>query len=600
LPIYSGGLGILAGDLVKEASDMGLPLVAVGFLYPQGYFRQRIDAEGNQLAEYPKLHFVDAPAVPARTQDGNEVVVEIELAGRMTYAKVYRVQVGRIPIFLMDTDIHPNSEQNRELLARLYAGDDEMRVAQEMILGVGGVRALRQLGINPTVWHMNEGHAAFLVLELMRELVAQGKPFDSAMREVQSRTVFTMHTPGPSSRDVFHSHLIEKFFWRFRPQLGLSHDTLMNLARYDRSMEPAFSMTALALNCSNYCNGVSQIHERVARRVWQWMYPEQSLEQVPITAITNGIHTASWLAPELRQIFDAYLGPAWEDSLDDSDMWQRLYELPNDILWSIRRKLKHQLIAFVRERTRQRFQHVGQSPSTWPLLHEDGLTIGFARRFAAYKRADLIVSDQERIITLLNDPVRPVQIIFAGKAHPNDEVGKQLIQEIDQLSRQPEIAGRIVVLEEYDTALSRELVRGVDLWLNTPRFPSEACGTSGQKASLNGVPNLSIMDGWWPEAANGRNGWVIGTEREPRIEELEADAAQAAEQDREDALSLYDVLESRVIPLFYDERDDAGVPNGWVEVCKEAIITIAPRFSTRRMLTEYVEQFYRPAANLAD
>jgi starch phosphorylase len=585
LPIYSGGLGVLAGDVMKEASDMGLPLVAVGFLYPQGYFRQRIDMEGLQLAEYPKLSFVDVPVIPARTATGSEVVVGVELAGRMTYAKVYQVQVGRVPLFLMDTDIHPNTEQNRELLARLYSGDPELRLAQEVMLGVGGVRVLRQLGIEPDIWHLNEGHAAFQVLERMRELVAQGMHTDQAIEAVRAQTVFTTHTPVSSDGDAFPGDLMTKFFWRYWPQLGLNHDAFMNLARQDQNWGAVFSMTALALNFSRRCNGVSKLHAHVARGMWHWLYPDHARDEVPIASITNGVHTASWLAPELRQLYQTYLGAEWETHLDDAATWQRIAEVPDDVLWSIRRRLRHALVAFVRERVRQRFSRLGQPPSVWPILEEDALTLGFARRFAGYKRATLIFSDLERLKALLNGAGRPMQLLFAGKAHPADDMGKQLIQEIYQLAQQPGFAGRIIFLEEYDIAVARELVKGVDVWLNTPRRPYEASGTSGQKASLNGVPNLSVLDGWWPEAYNGKNGWAVGQER---------DYSTPDEQDWLDAQALYDVLEHEVIPAFYDGRDAADVPVAWAQICKEAIMSVAPQFSTRRMLTDYVRQLYVP------
>jgi starch phosphorylase len=587
LPIYSGGLGVLAGDLVKEASDMGLPLVAVGFLYPQGYFRQRIDSEGRQLAEYPKLSFVDVPVIPARTPNGSEVVVGVELAGRMTYAKVYRVQVGRVPLFLMDTDIHPNSEHNRELLARLYTGDPELRLAQEVMLGIGGVRVLRQLGIEPGIWHLNEGHAAFLVLERVRELVAAGMPTDRALQTVRDQTVFTTHTPITSEGDAFPTDLMTKFFWRYWPQLGLSHDAFMNLARHDQNWGPVFSMTALALNLSQRSNGVSKLHGHVARGMWHWLYPDHARDDVPILSITNGVHTASWLAPEVRQLYDTYLGAEWETHLDDAAIWQHLREVPDDVLWSIRRRLRHALVAFVRERTRRRLQRLDQPPVVWPILDDDALTLGFARRFAGYKRATLLFADLERLKALLTSPGRPVQIIFAGKAHPADDTGKQLVQEIYQLSQHPTFAGHIVFLEEYDLAVARELVRGVDVWLNTPRRPYEASGTSGQKASLNGVPNLSVLDGWWPEAYNGTNGWAVGQER---------DYSTPDEQDWLDAQALYEVLEREIVPTFYDQRDTADVPSAWVQICKEAMISVAPYFCTRRMLTDYMQQLYLPPA----
>ncbi len=583
LPIYSGGLGILAGDHIKESSDIGLPLVAVGFLYPQGYFRQTIDQKGQQHAEYLKLAFEDGPVLPARTPAGREVVVAVELAGRLTYAKVYRIQVGRVPLFLLDTDIHPNSEHDRELSARLYGGDHEIRIAQEIVLGLGGVRALRQLGIAPTVWHMNEGHAAFLVLELLRELVSQGMPVQEAMQQVRGQSVFTTHTPTPSATDSFSANLIERFFWRYWPQLGLNHDTFIDLARHDHNSGTSFSMTALALNMSSRRNGVSKLHSHVARGMWHWLFADRSRDEVPIRSISNGIHTASWLSPEIHQMYSSYLGPDWQDHLDDPPFWQQLADVPNDTLWSIRRRLRYNLIAFVRERTHERFQRLSEPLVAWPVLDEDALTIGFARRFASYKRAMLVFSDLERLKSILNSPGRPVQILFAGKAHPADEAGKRMIQEIYQLSLQPGLAGRVVFLEEYDIAVAREMVKGVDLWLNTPRRPYEASGTSGQKASINGVPTISVLDGWWPEAYNGRNGWAIGQAR---------DYSTQDEQDWLDAQSLYDLVEREVVPLFYDQRDTAGIPTGWLDVCKEAIISVAPHFSTRRMLSEYVNQCY--------
>lgn len=590
LPIYSGGLGILSGDHVKEASDMDLPFVAVGFIYPQGYFRQRLDPSGWQFAEYNKLDFANVAALPARTPDGKEVVIEVELPGRTIYAKVYRFQVGRVSLLLMDTDIHPNSPQDRELSARLYGGDQEMRVSQEIVLGIGGVRALRAMGFNPTVWHMNEGHSAFLVLELIREMVQKGTPFQEAMREVKARCVFTTHTPVPAGNDAFPFPLIEKFFWQYWPQLNLSHDEFVNLARQDQDWGPTFAMTVLALRFSSHHNGVSKLHGHVARGMWQWLYPGKSQDEVPITSITNGVHTATWLAPELRQLYDAYLGADWEDRLDDPLTWKKIESIPDPVFWGVRRKLKSGLVAFARERTRQRFLHMGQPPVVWPVLEEDVLTLGFARRFATYKRATLLFKDLERLKALLNRPNRPVQIIFSGKAHPKDDPGKHFIQQVYQLSLQPGLAGRIVFLEEYDIAMGRALTCGVDVWLNNPRRPYEASGTSGQKASLNGVPNLSILDGWWPEAFNGRNGWAIGEERE---------YSNLDEQDWNDAQSLYALLERELVPLFYDNRDGAGVPSGWIKVCKESIMTVAPQFSTRRMLTDYMSELYMAAATEA-
>ncbi len=588
LPIYSGGLGILSGDHVKEASDMDLPFVAVGFIYPQGYFRQRIDQSGWQFAEYHKMNFADVSATPALTPDGHEVVVDVELPGRTIYAKVYRIQVGRVPLFLMDTDIHPNNPQDRELSARLYGGDQEMRISQEIVLGIGGVRALRKLGIHPTAWHMNEGHSAFLVLELARELVAQGMSFKEAVDKIKPHTIFTTHTPVPAGNDAFPFPMMEKFFVKYWPQLGISREEFLDIARQEQEWGPTFAMTALAISLSTYRNGVSKLHGHVARGMWQWLFPGKPQDEVPITSITNGVHTASWLAPELRQLYNMTLGANWEDRLDDMDMWRKIHDVPDKTLWDIRQQLRRNMVQFARERTRQRFTTMGQPPAIWPVLEDHVLTLGFARRFATYKRATLMFKDLERLKAILNHPRRPIQIIFAGKAHPRDDPGKHFIQDVYQLSMQPGLSGRIIFLEEYDIAVGRELVKGVDVWLNNPRRPHEASGTSGQKASLNGVPNLSILDGWWPEAYNGRNGWAIGEEREYDNQD---------EQDWNDAQSLYQLLEEEVAPAFY-ERDTDGVSARWMQICKEAIATCAPQFSMRRMIADYTNMFYMPAATI--
>jgi starch phosphorylase len=586
LPIYSGGLGILSGDHVKEASDMALPFVAVGFIYPQGYFRQRLDQSGWQFAEYPRLDFANLPAVPALTPDGKEVVIEVELPGRSIYAKVYDFQVGRVRLLLMDTDIHPNSPRDRELSARLYGGDEEMRVSQELVLGIGGVRALRALGLKPTVWHMNEGHSAFLVLELMRELVNQGVSFQQAQEQVRSSCAFTTHTPVPAGNDAFNFPLIEKFFWSYWPQLKLNHDEFMNLARQDQPWGPTFAMTVLAIRHSAHRNGVSQLHGHVARGMWQWLFPGKQQDDVPISAVTNGVHTGSWLSPEMRRIYDAYLGPDWPDQVDNPLIWKKIYDVPDEVLWQARRELKRGLLHFVRERVQRRSEHMGVPPQIWPILEEDALTIGFARRFATYKRATLLFRDLERLKYIINRAGMPVQFVFAGKAHPKDDPGKHFIQDVFQTAMRPGLAGKVVFVEEYDIAVGRALTRGVDVWLNNPRRPYEASGTSGMKAGLNGVPNFSILDGWWPEAYNGRNGWAIGEARE---------YANQDEQDYHDAMSFYHLLEHEVAAAYFD-RDGAGVPHRWMALAKEAIATVAPQFSMRRMIAEYVRNYYLPVA----
>ncbi|MBM4412901.1 MAG: glycosyltransferase family 1 protein [Chloroflexi bacterium] len=586
LPIYSGGLGILAGDHVKEASDLDLPFVAVGFIYPQGYFRQRLDHSGWQEAIYSKMNFADIPARPALTPSGDEVVVEVELPGRTIYAKVYHLQVGRVTLYLMDTDIHPNSHSDRELSARLYGGDHDMRVAQELVLGIGGVRALRQMGISPSVWHMNEGHSAFLVLELARELVAKGVPFMQAFDMVRDQAVFTTHTPVPAGNDAFSLDLIDKYFGRFWDQLGISRDEFMNIAMQQQSWGPSFAMTVLALRLSEMHNGVSKLHGHVARTMWQWLYPGKELDQVPITSVTNGIHSASWLAPGMKKLYNDVLGADWYDRLDDPKLWEALQQSDDARFWKTRLELKQALVYFVRERLAQRHTRLGFPPVTWPILDESQLTIGFARRFATYKRATLLFRDAERLKYILNRQDQPIQLVFAGKAHPADEPGKHFIQDVYRRSQEPGFAGKIVFLEEYDMCVARALVQGVDVWLNTPRRPYEASGTSGQKASLNGIPNLSILDGWWPEAYDGTNGWAVGEERE--YDNLD-------EQDWNDAQHLYHLLENEVAPAYYD-RDANGVSARWVAIAKAAIMTCAPQFSTRRMLKEYVNRLYLPVA----
>ncbi|MCX6015860.1 MAG: alpha-glucan family phosphorylase [Chloroflexales bacterium] len=582
LPIYSGGLGILAGDHIKEASDLDLPLVAVGFIYPQGYFRQRLDHSGWQEALYSKMSFADIPARPALTPDGNEVVVEVDLPGRTIYAKVYHLQVGRMVLYLLDTDIHPNSPADRDLSARLYGGDHELRVAQELVLGVGGVRALRQLGIAPTVWHMNEGHSAFLVLELAREYVANGVPFMQAFDMVRDQAVFTTHTPVPAGNDAFSLDLIDKYFSQFWDLLGISRDAFMNIAMQQQSWGPSFAMTVLALRLSDMHNGVSKLHGQVARSMWQWLYPGKSNDEVPITSVTNGIHTASWIAPTMRYLFDRTLDPDWYEHLDNPATWQALKSSDDSEFWQARLSLKRTLVEFVRERVAPRHTRLGFPPVAWPMFDDTILTIGFARRFATYKRATLLFKDADRLKAILNNPARPIQMVFAGKAHPADEPGKHFIQDVYRRSQEPGFAGRIIFLEEYDMCVARALVQGVDVWLNTPRRPYEASGTSGQKASLNGIPNLSILDGWWPEAYDGTNGWAIGSEQ--ANDNLDA-------QDWDDAQHLYHLLETEVAPAYYD-RDAHGVSAHWVAIAKAAVMTCAPKFSTQRMLKEYVNLLY--------
>ena len=588
LPIYSGGLGILSGDHCKESSDMGVPLVGIGFLYPQGYFTQKIAADGTQEAIYEKLDFERVPARPALDAEGNEIRIEVQLEARKVFARVWHIQVGRNNLYLMDTDVEPNDPRDRELAARLYGGDLETRLAQEIVLGIGGVRTARTLGLQPAVWHMNEGHAAFLVLELLREQVAAGKSFQEATEYVRAHTVFTTHTPVPAGHDVFPFEMMERYFWNFWPELNLSKEEFLGLARQDQPWGPSFSMTVLALKFSGRRNGVSKLHGAVSRRMWHFLWPDKPEDEVPIGQITNGVHTASWLAPELYELYTRYMGEGWYDRLDDQSLWDRLLQIPDEELWKVKQLLRDRLIEFVRNRYSAWKREIGapqeEVDAAANVLDPNALTIGFARRFATYKRANLIFRDIERLRKIVDNPDRPVQIIFAGKAHPKDEPGKAMLKQVVNFSKYPGLEGKIVFLENYDINMARLLVQGVDVWLNTPRRPREASGTSGQKAALNGVINASVLDGWWPEAYNGANGWAIG-------KVIDYDNPDA--QDADDAISLYNVLENCVIPVFFG-RDDTGLPRVWISIMKESIRSVAPYFSLRRMLKEYIDQMYLP------
>ena len=592
LPIYSGGLGILSGDHCKEASDLGLPFVGVGFLYPQGYFRQSITREGVQEAAYDKLHFSEAPAIPACDANGNEIMITVELPGRHIHAKVWKVQVGRIPLYLMDTDVAPNAPPDRELSARLYGGDREMRISQEIVLGIGGVRALRALGISPAAWHLNEGHAAFLNLERCRELVAAGLSFNQAREAVAANSLFTTHTPVPAGNDTFSYDLVDKYFGSYWGQLGLTRDQFMEVAREDHGWGPTYGMTVLALRLTGQHNGVSELHGAVSRKMWQFLWPGIDAEEVPIEYITNGVHTPSWISEEMNALFKRYLGEDWEERVDDAGLWNRLSDIPDEELWKTHLQRKEALIDFTRRHLKGQHLRLGegavQITEFEHMLDSNALLIGFARRFATYKRATLIFRDPERLHRLLNNPEHPVQIIFAGKAHPADEPGKALIEQVYRFSRSDAFRGKVIFLENYDIDMARYLVSGTDLWLNNPIRPHEASGTSGQKAALNGQPNCSILDGWWAEGYNGKNGWAIGEEREYHDAEVQAEA---------DSLSLYQLLEEEIVPTYYDRGAD-GIPHHWIATMKEAIRTCAPQFSMRRMVKEYTTRYYVPAIQL--
>lgn len=563
---------------------MGLPFVGVGFLYPQGYFTQQINAEGKQEAIYEKIDFSEVPATQAVDANGTPVVVHVELPGRTVYAKVWKIQVGRIPLFLMDTDVEQNAYQDRELSARLYGGDHEMRISQEYVLGIAGVRALRALGYDPTVWHMNEGHSAFLGLERVREYVQGGMDFEAAVEIVRSGNIFTTHTPVPAGHDAFPFELVDKFFWQYWRQLGIDRERFLGLARHEHEWGAEFSMTVLAFRLSAYHNGVSELHGQVSRRMWMLMWPDAPEDQVPISHITNGVHTKTWLAPELRALYSRYFLPDWWDQEDTPEAWQGVKEIPDRKLWAAHLKRKEKLAEFLRVRLKRQQLRLGEGH--WKLAQIEkafdpkALTIGFARRFATYKRATLIFHDAARLKRLLNDPKHPVQIVFAGKSHPADDAGKALIERIYLLSQEPEFFGKIAFIENYDINVARHLVSGVDVWLNTPRRPFEASGTSGQKAAMNGAPNLSILDGWWREGYDTFNGWAIGEEREYKDQET---------QDEADALSLYSILEDEVVPEYYTRRKE------WLQRMRQAIATCGPQFSMRRMVADYTSALYVPA-----
>jgi len=581
LPIYSGGLGILSGDHTKEASDLGIPLVGVGFMYPQGYFRQRIPSHGWQEAVYEQLDMDSAPVVPVTDDQGEELTVSVTMGERSVHARIWSVQVGRVPLYLLDTDVDENDPWDRELSARLYSGDSEQRIRQEMMLGIGGVRALRKLKIAPTMWHMNEGHSAFLVLECVRELVNSGCSYEEASAMVRQCTLFTTHTPVPAGHDAFPFHMMEQNFAGYWDEIGLNREQFLDLGRHEEEWGTSFNMTVLALRMSGQANSVSKLHGQVSRKMWQGVWPDKALNDVPITFVTNGIHVPTWTPTELHQLFCKYLGPDWLDHHDDPALWERVKEIPDSELWQLHSKLKRKMLRYLGELARERWVAGTSDPTqvltSGTLLDPDALTIGFARRFATYKRATLIFSDVERLQRILLDEHRPVQLLFAGKAHPADDPGKLLIQTVYNMAKHNKFGGRIAFVEDYNMHMARSLVQGVDVWLNTPRRPREASGTSGQKAALNGIPNLSILDGWWVEGYNGANGWAIGKENDHPTQD---------DRDAADAESLYQLLEDEVVPAYYD-RDLDGVPRDWVDIMRETIRSNAPRFSSRRMLKEY-------------
>jgi glycogen phosphorylase len=585
LPIYSGGLGMLAGDHLKSASELGVPLVGVGLLYQKGYFQQYLTGDGWQHERYPVNDFPTMPVSIVQRKDGSPLRILVEMADRQVAAQVWRVQVGRIPLFLLDTNIEPNDPADHDISDELYGGDKEMRIRQELLLGVGGMRALSAMGITPTVCHMNEGHSAFLGIERIRALMeAHGVSFEVARTTAEAGNTFTTHTPVPAGIDVFPTKLVEVYLKPYAQQLGVPIDQLIEMGCDANKNE--FSMAVLAIRLSNRINGVSKLHGSVARKMFQHLWPSTPLDEVPIGHVTNGIHARSWISFDIASLFDRYLGPRWTEDPSDQSVWEAVLDIPNEELWRTHERRRERLVAFARKRLAQQFIRRGASDQevnrAGEVLDPRALTIGFARRFAPYKRATLLFSDFERLVKILSDTDRPVQIIFAGKAHPQDQRGKDLISDLIRHMRDERVRRRLVFLENYDMVIARYLVQGCDIWLNTPRRPREASGTSGMKANANGALNLSILDGWWDEAYTREVGWAIGHGEEYNDE---------AYQDMVESRALYDLLENDIVPLFYARGMD-NVPRDWTEKMKAALGTLCPKFNTNRMVCDYVTKYY--------
>ena len=594
LPIYSGGLGVLSGDHCKSASDLGIPFTAIGLFYKQGYFSQHINREGWQETTYSELNISHLPLQSVLNSSGDHVLINVELPGRIVYAKVWEVKVGRISLYLMDSDVEQNSEHDRWLTSRLYGGDQETRIQQEILLGIGGIKVLETLGINPSVFHMNEGHSSFLGLEIVRKLMQEkGLSFKVAREVARSCIVFTTHTPVPAGNDVFPLHMIDRYFNNFWNKLNISRHEFLDLGLKINDNQN-FNMTVLALTLAGRKNGVSELHGAVTRNMFNNLWSDVPEDEVPITHITNGIHTLTWLAEDLKEIYNKYLKLGWTEEISRKDTWFNIDNIPDDLLWNTHLKLKEQLINFIRLKVRNQQIMNGTSSGSISeskyLLDPKALTIGFARRFATYKRANLIFRDIERIKKIINNPDMPVQIIFAGKAHPADRPAQEVIKHINDIAAQEGFKGKIVILEDYNISSARKLVQGVDIWLNNPRRPLEASGTSGQKVCINGIVNFSVLDGWWCEGFTGNNGWAIGDDTLYDNEYY---------QDNGDSISMYNTLENNIIPLFYN-RDDRDVPKGWVKLMKESIKSLTYKFSTDRMLEDYAKTMYVPSMERMD
>ncbi|MDF2987606.1 MAG: alpha-glucan phosphorylase [Eubacterium sp.] len=589
LPIYSGGLGVLSGDHCKSASDLGIPFTAIGLFYKQGYFSQRINVHGWQETNFNTLNISQLPITPALNSNGQQTEINITFAGRTVYAKIWKVQIGRINLYLMDTDVPQNNPADRALTSRLYGGDQETRIQQEIFLGIGGIRTLDALGIHPSVYHMNEGHSSFMGLELIRKLINEKHlTFKEAKQLVANSAIFTTHTPVPAGNDTFPLYMMDKYFGDFWGQLGLSRYDFLELG-LKKPEDQNFNMTVLAMTLAGRKNGVSELHGAVSRDIFGDVWPDVPKEDVPITHVTNGIHTLTWLSPKIKELYDKYLKSDWKSEIYCSSTFEGIDSIPDEELWETHMDLKNKLIGFVRDRIKAQRLANGESMESVrqvdSFLDPNALTIGFARRFATYKRANLIFRNLARIQNILNNSEKPMQIIFAGKAHPADGPAHEVIKNINDIARMEGFYGKVILLENYNMTVARNLVQGVDVWMNNPRRPLEASGTSGQKVCINGVINFSILDGWWCEGYNGENGWVIGDETEFDNENS---------QDNIDSESIYDTLEEKIIPLFY-KVNDKGIPADWVRLMKNSISSLTWNYSTDRMVKEYTERMYLPA-----
>ncbi len=599
IPIYSGGLGILSGDHLKSASDLGIPLVGIGLLYKQGYFNQKIESYGIQRCEYNGLELDDMPIFPVKDEQGNDFLINVKFNQKEVFLKVWKINVGRVSLYLLDSDIDKNIPEDREITLKLYGGDQDMRIRQEIVLGMAGTKLLKELGIKPTIYHMNEGHSAFLILELMKDIIEQKQvSFEIAKDIVSSRTVFTTHTPVPAGNDIFPLELMDKYFKNFWPRLTIEREEFLKLGMKPTDvLEPGFNMGIFALKIAGKKNGVSKLHGEVSRELFGDVWPNIAANESPITYVTNGIHTCSWLAQNLKELYNKYLTspttPYWQDKIYLDETWKKIKNIPNEELWNAHIERKEKLIDLIKENTTNRLRRAGiayeEIREITNSLSSDDLIIGFARRFATYKRATLIFNDLERITEILNDKDRPVKLVFAGKAHPADKEGQDLIKHIHEISMKPQFRGKIFLLENYNIAMSRYLISGVDVWLNNPRRPMEASGTSGQKASVNGVINFSVLDGWWAEGYDQTNGWIIGTD---------AEYTSYTEQDIADSASIYKTLENKIIPMFFNKPQKNGYSEEWMETMKQSILTTGGKYSTARMLVDYTEQLYIPLINL--